>query len=247
MIYEDYNEYDESDIKDLEQLYQLRHFCNLFSVQTVSQKLKVKIKRIELLTESGLHGSIFVDKLLHCKEEEIDDILEEMCEEVEDEQEAKYNATQKNQELIYILQEKRKTFATIGTNKAKRRLNKLAKNDRFIKAIRLALEIEDVNISAKNSYGKYKEKIYLKKEELICDLISLFKKTNWLYGSQESDIPLASKIIYFEIPGVEQLSWHSNNKDSLPNYQKPWDKKENATMDKLEIVVEKILKENNLL
>jgi hypothetical protein len=55
----------------------------------------------------------------------------------------------KNNELIYQLQSSRENFCGIGTNKIKRRLNKLSKTDIIAKSIRLLLEIEDCNIQAK--------------------------------------------------------------------------------------------------
>lgn len=247
MGYRDYDYCDESQIEDITHLYELRHCCNVFGANIVSQKLHVKMKRIEMLTNSWAHGSICVLDLLKCDENDVEKIMDELMEEVENEHEKKQEARMKNEDLVMLLREKRENFATIGTNKAKRRLNKIAKTDNVVKAIRLALEIEDVNILAKDARGDYRDRIYKKKEELINKLIDVFKENNWEYGTQNSDVPLAFKVIYFEIPTVEQLSWHCNNTSDLPEYKKEWDKKENATLGKLEIVVEKILKDNNLL
>lgn len=152
-------------------------------------------------------------------------------------------------ELISKLKNKRKTFATIGTNKSKRRLNKLSKNNYLAQALRIALEIEDKNICAKDSYYKYKEKIYNQKYKLIMELRDIFKLNNWTYGIEKSDVPGVTHVVYFEIPGCEQVSWHLslNNKNDFPKYDKKWDGKKNSTLDKIEKVAYNILKENNLI
>lgn len=158
--------------------------------------------------------------------------------------EKKAEAHHKNQLLVEQLTKKRKSFAGIGTNKAKRRLNKLATTSPIAKAIRLSLEIEDKNISAKKYYGKYRDKIYKKKAELILELCKVFKEQNWIYGTQNSEIPDTTHVVYFEIPGCEQISWHfSYNRKDLPIYEKEWDGKQNSTIGKLEKVSEELLKE----
>lgn len=148
----------------------------------------------------------------------------------------------KNNDLISYLDRNRNEFLSIGTNKTKRRLNKLSENDKIAKAIRLALEIEDKNIQAKKYYGKYKDKIYDQKYIFIKQLIDLFKTTDWIYGKQKSDVRDTNYIIYFEIPFTEQISWHvslfeNNNIKEIPNYTKEWDKKINSTLKKLEEVI----------
>jgi hypothetical protein len=149
----------------------------------------------------------------------------------------------KNAQLISELQQKRQEFAGIGTNKAKRRLNKLTLTDPLAKAVRLALEIEDKSISAKNSYGKYKDRIYKQKTKFILDLCELFKEQGWTYGVQKSNVPPTTHVIYFEIPECEQISWHftPEKKDDFPNYKGEWDKKQNSTIKKLEIVTARLL------
>jgi len=161
----------------------------------------------------------------------------------------KYIALEKNDNLIFDLQQKRNNFATIGTNKAKRRLNKLSLTNEIAKAVRKALEIEDTNIQAKKYYGDYKEKIYNKKNELILEMKEIFDKNKWEYGIQNSTVLFINSIIYFEIPGCEQISWHFsvNKKKDFPKYEKEWDGKENSTLDKLSKITIELLKNANLL
>jgi hypothetical protein len=150
---------------------------------------------------------------------------------------------EKNENLIYDLKKKRKEFAGVGTNKAKRRLNKLASTNLIAKAVRLALEIEDKNISAKKSYGKYQERIYKQKNTLIMELCDLFKKNDWNYGIQKSEAIPTSHVIYFEIPNCKQISWHftPEKEEDFSPYKGKWDKKLNSTLDKLEVVTVKLL------
>ena len=60
-----------------------------------------------------------------------------------------YRRRRKVQELIKA----RSQFAGIGTRKAKLALNKLAKTDAYAEALRVALEIEDANLTAKRYFG----------------------------------------------------------------------------------------------
>jgi hypothetical protein len=175
-------------------------------------------------------------------DEDYDDYYSRRRYESEEESIAKYEAIQKNERLIDDLMRKRKVFANIGTNKAKRRLNKLAETNVIAKAVRLAIEIEDKSITAKKEFGKYRDKIYNQKSEMIMKLCDLFKANNWKYGIQSSDNYSASHVIFFEIPTVEQISWHfSPDKRDIPVYDGVWDEKVNSTMNKLEKATKKLL------
>lgn len=158
-----------------------------------------------------------------------------------------YYRHNKHEELIEKLEDKRVAFAGIGTNKAKRRLNKLALVSVVAKAIRIALEIEDKNIVAKKYPGDYRERAYKEKHELIIKLRDVFRQQNWKFGVQKDDCLSASHVVYFEIPGCEQISWHftPDHPKDFPMYDGKWDKKENSTLDKLESVVIKFLRETN--
>lgn len=160
---------------------------------------------------------------------------------------SKASAEAKNDSLIKILEDKRSSFAFLGTNKVKRRLNKLAKTDKVAVAVRMALEVEDANISAKKAFGKYREKGYHHKERLLHELAEVFAESNWIYGVQKDGGHSTSHVIYFEIPGCEQVSWHCNFSDDFPKYPGKWDGKENATLSKLEVISLRLLTENCLL
>jgi hypothetical protein len=141
-------------------------------------------------------------------------------------------------ELNNTLDEKRTTFAGIGTNKAKRRLNNLAKVSPLARGIRLALEIEDKNIRAKQAYGKYRKAIYQQKHELLLDLITLCKDMGWRFGAHASTVPCVTHVVYCDLPNTAQLSWHDTFTkafaDTLPVYDGQWDGVRNSTLAKLE-------------
>ena len=61
--------------------------------------------------------------------------------------------SRKTKLLVNGLTQARSEFARIGTRKVKLALNKLAKTDPYAYALRVALEIEDANITAKRYCG----------------------------------------------------------------------------------------------
>ena len=147
-----------------------------------------------------------------------------------------YEAIEKNNDLIYQLYNLRKDALGIGTNKLKKRLNKLGEKDPIAKALRIAFEIEDKSTQAKDSYGKYRRKIYNQKRLFIESLIELFlEQDNWVFGKQSSDVAITDWIIFFEIPNCEQISFHTDlyNGNVVPKYTKEWDGKINSTFEKL--------------
>jgi hypothetical protein len=144
-------------------------------------------------------------------------------------------AIRKNEQLIKQLEDNRKSMLGIGTNKIKRRLNSLAENDIVAKGLRLLLETEDINIIAKKQRHRYKDKSYAKKFVYIHQLIDLFKENGWLYGRHESNVYETNYIIFFELPGTKQISFHSNlkNPKDIPIYEKEWDGLVNSTLNKI--------------
>lgn len=150
---------------------------------------------------------------------------------------------------IAKLVQARAEFAGIGTRKAKLMLNKLAKTDRYAKALRVALEIEDQNLTAKRYFGgdckgyTYAEIAYLKKSEKIEALIGISKLEGWVFGVQPSDVSNATHIIYFDIPGVGQVSWHYSPNEPLPVYPGTWDGEIGSTLTNLEAAISALFAE----
>lgn len=231
-------DFDEIDVSKIDYLYELRHACNVLGINYIAKELSVSAKRVMKLCDSDVHGSEGLKQFFKVPYNEFLKAIEK-CELEDMEYWKSINkAHEKNGRLIYDLKCKREKFAGIGTNKAKRRLNKLALNNPVAKAVRLALEAEDKSISAKKYYGTYQSRIYEQKTKLILDLCNLFKEHGWKYGIQKSEIPPTSHVIYFEIPHCEQISWHftPEKKDgNFPKYEGEWDKKINSTLDKIEV------------
>jgi hypothetical protein len=139
--------------------------------------------------------------------------------------------------LVESLVDKRTDFAGMGTRKAKLQLNRLKDSNPVARALRLALEIEDANIQAKKYYGKWRNRNYRKKEMLIGELCGVFKEQAWAgYGIQANKAAHPSHIVYFDIPGCEQISFHFSPKNphQYPAYLGAWDQKPNSTLGKLE-------------
>jgi hypothetical protein len=109
------------------------------------------------------------------------------------------------------------------------------------KAVRLALEVEDKNIQAKKVSRYYRDKVYRQKSELIYRLKAVFDEHSWLCGFQNSDNAYINYVVYFEIPGCEQISWHIEEVREFKPYTNEWDKKLNSTLDKLEVITIKLL------
>lgn len=82
-------------------------------------------------------------------------------------------------------------------------------------------------------------KKYKQKEQNLVKLAELFKEKKWRYGYDSSDVPSATYIYYFHIPGCEQLSWHSNAYILSEPYDGQWDEKEASTFIKLESFITK--------
>ena len=141
--------------------------------------------------------------------------------------------------LIDKLEYQREQFCGIGTRKIKIRLNKLAQKELNAKLYRLALEIEDKNISAKK-YENYRDKYYQEKSERIAELIKICLDNNIIVGWQKQnndDFRLPLYVVYFELPFCEQISWHSYDFPKCPIYEKQWDGKEESTLKKLEAAI----------
>lgn len=130
----------------------------------------------------------------------------------------------------------------IGQRRVKLFLNRLTKaGDAVARMYRTALEIECVNLAAKKTLKKYHSDYhaYEKKEEMLRELMEVCKEQGAHYGQQRSTAPAATHVIYFELPGCEQISFHTNMHEAalLPAYDGEWDGKKCSTMMKLEVAI----------
>lgn len=156
----------------------------------------------------------------------------------------------KNHKLVRSLNSMRDEMCGVGTRKVKLMLNKKIKeNDKIAELYRVALEVEDCNISAKKYRGTYKSDYYDKKQEKLMELVDLCLIYNdehddkVVYGKEFADGHSTNAIVYFELPGCEQISFHTTLSHyeayEIPNYGKEWDGRENSTMYKLEEAINK--------
>ena len=130
----------------------------------------------------------------------------------------------------------------IGTRKVKLMLNKKIKQGDFTaKIYRVALEIQDYNIKAKDAPFPYSDKMYAKKEDLIDKLIEIYNESKLSFGCSEDKGKRVSFIVYFDLPLGNQISFHSTIKRDIPLYGKEWDGLVNSTLDKLEKEIKQYL------
>jgi hypothetical protein len=232
------NYYDfEEEVQEITHLYQLRHNLNLFGIYWVAKETGIDTSIIEDLYDSDIHGSKSLSDIIGLPFQEQEILINEWISEETERRKKIENAFRKNQELIRDLKDYRKNALGIGTNKIKRRLSKI--DSPLSKALRLALDIEDVNIQAKDTWGEYRERKYDMKRNLITQLIILFEENKWIYGRGKSDVADTTHIIYFDIPETDQISWHCDLSDSIKEYPGEWDGIKNSTLKKLFESIEK--------
>lgn len=146
----------------------------------------------------------------------------------------------KRAELISQLNKERTDMCGVGTRTVKLILNKRIKEgDEIAKLYRLAVETEDANIKAKKYFGEYRDKYYDDKMHYITLLVDeCYGREDVVFGYQKNNRSFPSHIIYFELPGCEQISFHCSlseeDRQCIPYYDGTWDKKENSTFPKLE-------------
>ena len=138
------------------------------------------------------------------------------------------------EEKMKKLKELRKTALWVWTRKIKIRLNKLAKQwDNIAKLLRLLLELEDINIKAKQTIPYYRDKVYKMKDWHIKEVITFLKEINYdkdYWFKKDTDLDNEAMVFYFDLPWTdEQVSWHTyNNNSIIPEeylkieYKKDW-------------------------
>jgi hypothetical protein len=217
------------DVTLIENVSHLRHHinCHGFS-EKLYEYLNMDYEQICQVVECA-KGSISVASL----RKDFNGVMAPLIEE----KQRKEEAMAKNEKLIACLKDKRKTMCGIGTRKLKLFLNKLIKQGDTTAALyRTVLEAEDFNIKAKDTRLDYKEKVYEKKHEEIHKLIELCREYGVTFGKQLSDVRDTRYVVYFELPNMEQISFHTDLIDAgkIPDYTKEWDGKRCSTLGKIE-------------
>ncbi|MGA3074148.1 MAG: hypothetical protein ABSG56_10695 [Bryobacteraceae bacterium] len=154
---------------------------------------------------------------------------------------------------VTLLNAARHHFCGIGTRRTKLALNKLSRTSTFARALRVALEIEDQNLTAKKYHGgdigvyTYDRIAYFNKYDAIMQLVEICKLEGWKCGIQKSTVFGASHVV--ELPEMEQISWHFSPPSNhvVPEYDGVWDQKQNSTLRKLEKAIQPLLKVAQLI
>lgn len=153
--------------------------------------------------------------------------------------------SRRHRERVRVLDTARHEFCGIGTRRTKLALNRLAKTSNYAKALRVALEVEDKNLTAKKYHGgdiggySYDQIAYFAKHDGIMKLIQICKAQGWTFGIHKAGVFGATHVVYFDLPGVNQISWHFTPPadHELPPYAGVWDYQENSTLRKLEVAI----------
>lgn len=227
------------------QKYQIAFFVNNIGLmnQCYDDK-KISKKDVEKMLEKYYQKKIAPPKI----EQDFEDYYDNFYDYKYTPSPEQIKAQEKNEKLIRELEKLRANAMGIGTNKLKRRLNKLAQTNVDAKICRLAFEIEDVSTQAKAARGEYKDKKYYKKTLLIDELVELYSQTDYHYGIEWKDGYETNCIIYFDLPNAVQISFHTlwDKETPIREYGKEWDGLVNSTFKKLIAFVEQNFKEQIL-
>ena len=175
------------------------------------------------------------DKMIMRREQE----WERYCED-ERVNAAKEKAYRDAERRVEDYEQRKDTFCHgIGQRRVKLFLNACIKaGDEVAQMYRLALEAEGVNLNAKKALKKYHSDYhaYDKKEECLRQLSDMCKRMSVVFGIQASTAPAARYVVYYELPGCEQVSFHTNEPEAAgwPKYDGAWDGKKCSTLGKLE-------------
>ena len=156
---------------------------------------------------------------------------------------AKEQAYRDAERRVEDYEQRKDTFCHgIGQRKVKLFLNACIKaGDEVARMYRLALEAEGVNLNAKKALKKYHSDYhaYDKKEECLRQLSDMCKRMSVVFGVHVSTAPAARYVVYYELPGCEQVSFHTNEPEAVnwPHYDGAWDGKKCSTLGKLESAI----------
>ncbi len=140
----------------------MRYICNKLGVDYFSITNDCDLNRVQKLYNSKLYDATNILSALYSKnfEEDFENLVKNNSNFLQ-----RYDKSLTNAEILYEqLKNARKFYCGIGTKKVKLMLNKLSSCSQSALIVRLALEIEDSNIQAKNTKKeiaryKYYEKV----------------------------------------------------------------------------------------
>jgi hypothetical protein len=117
-------------------------------------------------------------------------------------------------------------------------LNKLGKTDNYIQLLKLMLDTEDANISAKKySFSKhYKDMYYEKKENLLKELLSVITEYNDIHYGKGNDetCHITSNVIFVQLKQInKQISWHTTLNLNISKFKYNYDKSKQTTIERI--------------
>ena len=147
-------------------------------------------------------------------------------------------SSEQNKLSLSNLEHFKETACGMGLRKVIKYLHKLDKvtKDPETRLIRMLLETEYANLSAKQHNGRLKGVIYERKAILLFQMADLLEEMGWNYGINEETGKNASYLVYVYLPNGVQLTWHCNEYaiyDSYPQSDAQWDGQVCMTMEKI--------------
>ena len=147
-------------------------------------------------------------------------------------------SSEQNKLSLSKLEHFKETACGMGLRKVIKYLHKLDKvtKDPETRLIRMLLETEYANLSAKQHNGRLKGVIYERKAILLFQMADLLEETGWNYGINEETGKNASYLVYVYLPNGVQLTWHCNEYaiyESYPQIDAQWDGQVCMTMEKI--------------
>lgn len=126
----------------------------------------------------------------------------------------------------------------VGIRKTKIRLNHYRATDDHANLLRLLLEIEHSNQSAKQYYGRASLNYYHEKEKLLRSLVDICLQHRIKFGNATATkYKRIQNVFYVEIGDV-QLSWFYKDEIwGIPRYDGVWDELEDSTLGKIEYLI----------
>lgn len=182
-------------------LHSLRLLCNMQGIDLFCLKHSLSTNRVLLFLKSNIQDYFYIENVLFSDNFEED-----------------FNKLVEKSNYIKNLEN---NYCGIGLNETKRLLNQLSKTNNNANLIKIALEIEEINIKAKKTFDNIE--LYQYKNLLILELIDICDKMGINFGFIKSDIAETESIVFFDMP-CGQLSWHAKiNWGNYRKYNKKWD------------------------
>jgi len=150
------------------------------------------------------------------------------------------NIKSTNQNIVSLskLENHKKSACGMGLRKLIKHLDAMSRvgDNTELRLLKMLLETEFANLSAKQHSGKEKSLIYERKDILLYQMSELLDELGWRYGINDATGKNACYLVYVYLPNGVQLTWHSNDLyiyEYYPLIDVEWDGQVCMTMDKI--------------